>query len=125
MEAPPAAAALEPADRIAARLLPIGEKVFLTRGLLRLPADRVSDLVNDIRSKRREFRRWIGREAEDRGCTLAELEAIVPVDHALLGELAPIFTRLWLSAALEPRFEARRSQPPASERAALAGADRR
>ena len=123
VEEPAGAAGLAPADRIAARLLPIGDKTYLARGLLRLPADRVPDLVQDIRSKRRKFRRWIGREAEQRGHTIAELEAIAPVDHALLGELAPIFTQVWLSGALEPLIERRRPHPAAGEPAARAGAD--
>lgn len=111
---------LAPSDRIAARLLPINGKTWMASGVLRLPADRVPGLVRGIRRKRREFRRWIAQEAEQRGCTVAEVEAIAPLDHALLGEYAPVFTHLWLAAMLEPLSARRRPGAAAGELVASA-----
>jgi hypothetical protein len=119
----PAALRLAPSDLIAARLLPIGGKTYLSSGVLRLPADRVPDLVKGIRRQRQKFRHWIAQEAAQRGRTLAEIEAVIPPDDALLGEYAPVFSQLWLTATLEPRLELRRPNPAAGERAAQAGAD--
>jgi hypothetical protein len=121
VEDPLCVASLDPSHRIAARLLPIGGKAYLARGMLRLPADRVPDLVKDIRRKRQKFRRWIAREAEQRGRTLAEIEAIILPDDVLLGEFAPVFTQLWLTAALDQHLEIRRPDAVAGELAAAAG----
>ncbi len=95
------ARSLGPADHLAARLLPINGKTYLSSGVLRLPADRARALVKDARRLCRKVRRRIAREAEQRGMALADLEAVVPLDDVTLGELAPLFTHVWLSGALE------------------------
>ncbi len=91
-------------DRIAARLLPIGGKTYLAGGMLGLPADRVPDFVKDIRRLRQRLRRWMAREAQQSGVRVADIEAVIPLDDVLLGEVAPIFTHLWLTATLEQRL---------------------
>lgn len=90
-----------PADHIAARLLPINGKTYLSSGVLCLPADLARELVKDLRRLRRKVRRSITREVERRGIAVADLEAIIPLDDVIVGELAPIFTHVWLTAALE------------------------
>jgi hypothetical protein len=98
------ASSLTDSDRIAVRLLPIGGKTYLAGGLLGLPADQVPDLVKDIRRLRQRLRRWMAREAEQSGVRVADIEAVIPLDDVLLGELAPIFTHVWLTATLEQRL---------------------
>ena len=90
-----------PADHVAARLLPINGKTYLSSGVLCLPAEHTRTLVEDIRRLRRRFRRGVTREAKQRGIAVADLEAIIALDDVLLGELAPIFTHVWLRGALE------------------------
>jgi len=90
-----------PADHVAARLLPINGRTFLSSGVLCLPAEHTQPLVEDIRRLRGKFRRGVTREAKQRGIAVADIEAIIPLDDVLLGELAPIFTHVWLSGALE------------------------
>jgi len=95
-----ATARLRPFDRIAARLLPINGKTYLSSGMLDLAAAEVPGLITEIDRGRRKFRRWIGREADRRGVALADLEVAVTLDDVLLGEFAPVFTHLWLSGRL-------------------------
>ena len=92
---------LAPADHLAARLLPINGKTYLSSGVLCLPAGRARELVKDLRRLRRKVRRGITREVERRGIAVADLETIIPFDDVILGELAPIFTHVWLTGALE------------------------
>jgi hypothetical protein len=90
-----------PADHVAARLLPINGRTYLSSGVLCLPAEDTRALIEDIRRLRRKFRRDVTREAKQRGIAVADLEAIIPLEDVLLGELAPIFTHIWLTGALE------------------------
>ncbi len=69
--------------------------------MLCLPADRARVLVKDASRLCRKVRRGIAREAEQRGIALADLEAVIPLDDVTLGELAPLFTHVWLTGALE------------------------
>jgi hypothetical protein len=96
-----AAHGLTPADHLAARLLPINGKTYLSSGVLCLPAGRARELVKDLRRLRRKVRRGITREVERRGIAVADLEAFIALDDVILGEFAPIFTHVWLTAALE------------------------
>jgi hypothetical protein len=95
------AQSLAPGDHVAARLLPINGKIYPSAGVLCLPADRAPQLVKDIRRLCRKVRRGIAREAKQRGIAFADLEAVIALDDVTLGELAPIFTQVWLTAALE------------------------
>ena len=100
---------LAPADCLAARLLPINGRTYLASGVLCLPADLVRELVKDIARLQRKFRRDITREAKQNGVAVADLEAIIPLEDVVLGELAPIWTHVWLTGALEePRRGPRR-----------------
>ncbi len=98
------AARLAGSDRIAARLLPVGGKTWLAGGMLDLSARQATDLVKDIRRLRQRLRRWMAREAEQSAVRVADIEAVIPLDDVLLGELAPIFTHVWLTATLEQRL---------------------
>jgi hypothetical protein len=101
VEDKPGAHGLAAADHVAARLLPINGKTYLSSGVLCLPAGRARELVKDIRRVRQKVRRGMTREVEQRGIAVADVEAIIPLDDVLLGELAPIFTYVWLTDALE------------------------
>jgi len=101
VEDKPNAHSLAAADHVAARLLPINGKTYLSSGVLCLPSDRARKLVEDIRRLRRKFRRGMTREVEQRGIAVADIEAIIPLDDVMLGELAPIFTQVWLTGTLE------------------------
>jgi hypothetical protein len=92
---------LAPADHVAARLLPINGKTYPSSGGLCLPAAQALELVADIRRRRRKFRQGICHQAQQRGIAVADLEGIIAFDDVVLGELAPMFTHVWLSATLE------------------------
>lgn len=85
-------------DRIAARVLRINGKDHLAPGLLHFPMELADELLDDLRRALKRTRREINRAAEKNGsaAALADLD----VDGALLGELAPFFTRCWLDATL-------------------------
>jgi hypothetical protein len=91
---------LAPADHVVARLLPINGKTYLSSGVLCLPAGLARELVRDIRRLLPKLRRGIAREAEQRGVAVADLEAIIPLEDVMLGELAPVFTHIWLTETL-------------------------
>jgi hypothetical protein len=97
----PGSRALASADHLGARLLPINGRTYLSTGVLCLAADQARELVKDIRRLLPKLRRGVTREAEKRGIAVADLEAVIPLDDVILGELAPIFTHTWLTAALE------------------------
>jgi hypothetical protein len=58
---------LAPADHLAARLLPINGKTYLSSGVLCLPAGRAQELVKDIRRLRRKVRRGMTRRGGAEG----------------------------------------------------------
>jgi hypothetical protein len=87
-------------DRVAARLLPIDGRTYMAGGALRLDFDDAAAVVDEIADLRTSFTRTLGREAKREGVPREALEAL-PVDDAVLGEVAPLITQTWLVAALK------------------------
>ncbi len=87
-------------DRLAARLLPIGDETHMAGGVLLLDFDDAAALVEEIAELKTSFKRTIGRQAGRGGVPREALEGL-PVDEAVLGEAAPLITGTWLARALE------------------------
>jgi hypothetical protein len=83
-------------DRLAARALPIGGRTYLSAGLLWLAFDDSRAILDRIARLRSRFRQEIGRQARRHGLPSAPLRAL-PVEDAILGELAPLFSQTWLT----------------------------
>jgi hypothetical protein len=86
-------------DRLAARLLPIGGKTYMSGGALRLPFDDASELVEEIVERRKNLDRGLRRRAKRLGVERADLDAL-PIDDAILSEATPLFTQTWLATML-------------------------
>jgi hypothetical protein len=86
-------------DRLAARLLPIGGRTYLSAGVLWLAFDDARGILDQIAKLRASFNREIGREARRHGILRAALGAL-PVEDAILSELTPLFSQTWLTTAV-------------------------
>ena len=86
-------------DRLAARMLPIGTKTEMAGGVLLLSFDDAGAILEEISALKKDFSRRLTRRAKRAGVLPGVLEEL-PVDDAVLGEMAPLFTRTWLAAAL-------------------------
>jgi hypothetical protein len=86
-------------DRLAARLLPIGGKTYLSAGVLWLAFDDASEILDQIAKLRASFNREIGRQVRRHGILRAALGAL-PVEDAILSELTPLFSQTWLTTAV-------------------------
>jgi hypothetical protein len=86
-------------DRLAARLLPIGGKTYLSAGVLWLAFDDASEILDQIAKLRASFNREIGRQVRRHGILRAALGAL-PVEDAILSELTPLFSQTWLMTAV-------------------------
>jgi hypothetical protein len=86
-------------DRLAARLLPIGGKTYLSAGVLWLAFDDAREILDQIAKLRASFNREIGRQVRRHGILRAALGAL-PVEDAILSELTPLFSQTWLMTAV-------------------------
>ena len=87
-------------DRIAARLLEIKGKVYMSAGVLRLPFDDAAEIVGEIRQLEKELLNKVRRPLRKEGLTEIDIKSL-PAADAILGEMAPLFTRTWLATMLE------------------------
>ena len=83
-------------DRLAARLLSIGGKTYMSAGVLWLAFEDAKEILDRIAKLRTGFSREIGREARRHGIPRAAVDAL-PVEDAVLSELAPLFSQTWLT----------------------------
>lgn len=100
VEEKPGSRSLALSDHVAARLVEINGRTFLTGAVLPLPADEAATLAEQARDLCRKFRREFGQVAEAEGIAAAEIEAMVALDDVALGEMAPLFSHVWLAHAL-------------------------
>jgi hypothetical protein len=87
-------------DRLAARLLPVGDETRMAGGVLSLDFDDAAAVVEAIAELGKGLGRRVGRRATREGAT-REVPGAPPVDEAVLGEAAPLITGTWLAGALE------------------------
>jgi hypothetical protein len=86
-------------DRIAARLLEIRGKTYMSAGVLRLSFDDATEIVQEIRKLEKELLRKVRRPLRQEG--LSEIDLMrLPAADVILGEMAPLFTRTWLATML-------------------------
>jgi hypothetical protein len=86
-------------DRIAARLLPIGGKTYMSGGTLWLSFEDTRAIMEEIVEHRRGLKRSIARRARRRGIDRSALDSL-PIDDAILSEAAPLFSQTWLATML-------------------------
>lgn len=86
-------------DRLAARLLPIGGKTYMSGGVLWLSLEDAREVVKEIVEQRKSLGRRLRRRAGRAGIERAEIDAL-PIDDAILSEAAPLFTQTWLGTVL-------------------------
>ncbi|MGH6943441.1 MAG: hypothetical protein ACREH6_04360 [Geminicoccaceae bacterium] len=87
-------------DRVAARLLPINGKFNLGAGILLLSFEDASEIVDGAFRLRKRLERELTRLGKPDGITPSDIDAL-PLDDAVLGELAPLFSQTWLASTLE------------------------
>ena len=86
-------------DRLAARLLPIGGKTYMSGGALRLSFDDASEVVEEIAEQRKTLGRGLRRRAKRLGVESADLDPL-PIDGAILSEATPLLAQTWLATML-------------------------
>jgi hypothetical protein len=86
-------------DRIAARLLEIKGKTYMSAGVLRLSFDDGTEIVQEIRKLEKELLKRMRKPLREEGLTEIDLRRL-PTAEAILGEMAPLFTRTWLATML-------------------------
>jgi hypothetical protein len=87
-------------DRIAARLLEIKGRTYMSAGVLRLSFDDAAEIVGEIRKLEKELLNKVRRPLRQEGLTEIDIKSL-PAAEAILGEMAPLFTRTWLATMLE------------------------
>ncbi len=87
-------------DRLAARLLPIEGKTYMAGGAMRLDFGAAAALAEEIAGFRRSLQHTIRQQAKRKGVP-QDVLATLPMDEAVLGEVAPLITRAWLATALK------------------------
>lgn len=100
VEEKPGARGLAPTDHVAARLLTVNGRTFMSAAVLPLPADEAVSVAEQVRELCRKFRHELGQAAEAEGVAVAELEALVALDDVALGEMAPLFSHVWMAHTL-------------------------
>ena len=86
-------------DRIAARMLPVGNEVHMAGGVVPLTFEDSNALLDEVAQARKSFSRSVRRRARQEGVPIGDVDQY-PVADALLGEMAPLFTQAWLTRAL-------------------------
>jgi hypothetical protein len=87
-------------DRIAARLLEIKGKTYLSAGVLRLSFDDAAEMVATLGKVERQLLNKVRRPLRQEGLTEIDISRL-PAAEVILGEMAPLFTRVWLATMLE------------------------
>ena len=87
-------------DRIAARLLELKGKIYMSAGVLRLCFDDATEIVEAIRKLEKELLNKVRRPLRQEGLTEIDIKSL-PAADAILGEMAPSLTRTWLASMLE------------------------
>ncbi|QQP93264.1 hypothetical protein IGS68_29555 (plasmid) [Skermanella sp. TT6] len=86
-------------DRLAARMLPIGTEVHMAAGVLPLSFEESGALLDEFAEVRKSFTRSVKRQAKRAGVPIGDLDQY-PMEAAILGEMAPLFTQAWLATTL-------------------------
>ncbi|UEM07479.1 hypothetical protein JL101_031595 (plasmid) [Skermanella rosea] len=86
-------------DRLAARMLPIGTEVHMAGGVLPLSFESSGALLDEFAEARKSFTRSMKRQAKRAGVPVGDIDQH-PVEDAVLGEMAPMFTYAWLITTL-------------------------
>jgi hypothetical protein len=87
-------------DRIAARLLEIKGKTYMSAGVLRLSFDDAAEIAEEIRKLEKELLNKVRRPLRQEGLTEIDIRRL-PAADVIVGEMAPLFTRTWLATMLE------------------------
>jgi hypothetical protein len=87
-------------DRIAARLLDIKGRTYVSGGVLRLSFDDAAEITAEIGKIEKKLLGKVRRSLKREGIAGADL-AQLPAADAVLGEMAPLFSRTWLATMLE------------------------
>lgn len=86
-------------DRIAARMLPVGNEVHMAGGVVPLTFEDSDTLLDEFTRARKSFARSVKRQARQQGVPIGDIDQY-PVADAILGEMAPLFTQAWLTRSL-------------------------
>ena len=86
-------------DRVAARMLPVGNEVHMAGGVVPLTFEDSSALLDEFAQARKSFARGVKRRARQEGVSIGDVDQY-PVQEAILGEMAPLLTQAWLARAL-------------------------
>ena len=87
-------------DRIAARLLEIKGKTYLGAGVLRLSFDDAAEFVEALGKIEKQLLNEVRRPLRREGLSEIDITRL-PAAEVILGEMAPLFTRKWLTTTLE------------------------
>ena len=87
-------------DRIAARLLEIKGKVYMSGGVLRLSFDDAAEIAEEVGKLQKKLLSEVRRSLKREGNTGVDLVDL-PAADTVLGEMAPLFTQTWLATTLE------------------------
>jgi hypothetical protein len=87
-------------DRMAARLLEIKGKTYLGAGILRLSFDDAAEFVEALGKIEKRLLSQVRRPLRREGLSEIDIRRL-PAAEVILGEMAPLFTRRWLTTALE------------------------
>ncbi|KJB91226.1 hypothetical protein N826_31570 [Skermanella aerolata KACC 11604] len=86
-------------DHIAARMLPVGSEMHMAGGVVPLTFEDSRALLDEFARARKSFVRSVKRRAEQLGVPGGDVDHY-PVEDAVLGEMAPLFTQAWLARSL-------------------------
>jgi hypothetical protein len=87
-------------DRIAARLLEIKGRIYMSGGVLRLSFDDAAEIAEEVGKLEKKLLTEVRRSLKREGITGVDL-AELPAADTVLGEMAPLFTQTWLATMLE------------------------
>jgi hypothetical protein len=87
-------------DRIAARLLEIKGRTYLGAGVLRLSFDDAAEFLEALGKIEKRLLNQVRRPLRREGLSEIDIRRL-PAADVILGEMAPLFTRRWLTTMLE------------------------
>src|SRR3954451_20061311 len=87
-------------DHLAARMLPVGTEVHMAGGVVPLTFEDSSALLDEFARVRKSFARSVKRRARQEGVPIGDVDQYPVEDGAILGDMAPLFTRAWLTRSL-------------------------
>jgi hypothetical protein len=91
-------------DRMAARLLEIKGRTYMSGGALRLTFDDAAEIVDEIAKLEKKLLNKVKRSLKQEGITEVDVGQL-PAADAILGEMAPLFSQTWLTTMLERLLE--------------------